>query len=313
MREHNYRINNYKVLASQFRKSNPYKAILFYERAYSCSGENKEIELLFEMALLYDELDEDEKAEEKYYEILNIIPTEERAYYGLAILCDKKEEYNKAIEFFQEAIKLNPQYHKAFFFMANTYDQMGNKDKAIEYYKKALEIKENDFWTYINLGAIYEEINENQKALKMIEKAMELDPEHYIVHFNMGVVYGKLGRLEEAELHYKNSLVINPKYPYSYLNLAVLHKEQKDYAKAREVISEGINNVPDASFLYYNRACILVHLQELDDALVDLLQATKLSPGLIEYMEKDEELDEIKKLRGYRLAFGKRNEITRAD
>lgn len=306
MKESNYKINNYKIIASQFRASDPLKSINFYEKAYSCAVENKDVELLFEMALLYDELDEDEKAEEKYYEILDLMPTEERAYYGLAILYDKKEEYSKAIDFFQRSIELNPKYHKAFFFMANTYDQMGNKDKAIEYYKKALEIEENDFWTYVNLGAIYEEINENFEALKMIERAMALNPEHYMVHFNMGVIYGKLGKINEAQLHYRNSLIINPNYPYSYLNLAIIHKEQKDYVKAKEIISQGIENVPEASFLYYNRACILVHLNELDAALLDLLQATRLSPGLIEYMEDDEELDDVKSLSGYQIRFGRR-------
>lgn len=101
MADNNYRLSNYKIIASQFRKSDPNKAIAFYEKAYSCAGENKDIELLFDMALLYDELDEDEKAEEKYYEILDLVPTEERAYYGLAILQDKKGEYSKAIDFFK--------------------------------------------------------------------------------------------------------------------------------------------------------------------------------------------------------------------
>ena len=111
----------------------------FYLKAYSCEGGNKDKELILDMALLYDEMGQLEKAKEKFKEIITLDPLEERAYYGMAIVYDNRGQFRKAVEFYKKAIEINPNYNRAYFFMAGAYDAIGKQDEAIEAYKKRVE------------------------------------------------------------------------------------------------------------------------------------------------------------------------------
>ena len=66
------------------------------------------------------------------------------------------------------------------------------------------------------------------------------------------------------------------------------------------MISEGIRCNPNASFLYYNRACFLAITGNVDDAFIDVVRAAKLNPSFIKYAEKDEDLESVRKLPGYK-------------
>ena len=79
--------------------------------------------------------------------------------------------------------------------------------------------------------------------------------------------------------------------------------EENDINKAIEVISNGVKFNPDASFLYYNRACFYTHTGNLDLALNDLITATDLSSELEEYMKTDNEIDPLRELELYKKRF----------
>jgi tetratricopeptide (TPR) repeat protein len=92
----------------------------------------------------------------------------------------------------------------------------------------------------------------------------------------------------------------NSKYPYSFLNLAVMFREEGDFKKAVEIINEGIKENEDQGFLYYNRACFYVHIQEYIKAIKDVEKSIKLDGFFLEYMKKDKELDPIRNFEEYK-------------
>lgn len=136
-----------------------------------------------------------------------------------------------------------------------------------------------------------------------MEKALEIDKNHFRILFNMGVFNKKLGNLELAEEYYKKSIEQNPYYPYSYLNYAVMYREKNDYKRAIEIINDGIADNEDEGFLYYNRACFYVGINELELALDDILKSIELNDFFEEYMKEDEELNSIRVLEGYTKLF----------
>ena len=113
-----------------------------------------------------------------------------------------------------------------------------------------------------------------------------------------------LNKEKEAIHYYKKSIESNPNYPYSYLNLAVIYRENDDYNKAIDVISEGIENNNDASFLYYNRSCFYANVNNLELSLKDLEKSIEMNEIFLDYMKKDRELDKIRKLKEYDELFG---------
>jgi tetratricopeptide (TPR) repeat protein len=111
MENKNYLYNNYLNMARNLRTDNNLlKAMSFYKKAYALDIGKHDIELLMDMALLYDELGLSTEAENKYFEIIKLDEDEARAYYGLAIIYDDKDELEKAKEYYEKAIEKNPNY-----------------------------------------------------------------------------------------------------------------------------------------------------------------------------------------------------------
>lgn len=187
-----YHIDNYIVLGKKyFEEDNLDQALFYFNKAYQL-GRFKDIDLMLNMAIIYDELDEFDKALGIYEEIITCDETEARAYYGIAILYDHQDEFDKAIDYYQKkAIAYDPYYVKAYFFLAYAYDSVGEEDKAIENYQKVLELDPDDFWSLVNLGAIYENHDKIEEAMTLMEKALTIDEGHHMALFNMGVLLSK--------------------------------------------------------------------------------------------------------------------------
>ena len=109
----------------------------------------------------------------------------------------------------------------------------------------------------------------------------------------MGVVLNKLGNVESAREYYEKSIKNNHFYPYSYLNYAVTYKEEGDFKRAAEILSEGIDYNDEEGFLYYNRACCLCNLKKYDEALDDVLKSVECNNFFEGYSKEDIELKNI--------------------
>lgn len=131
MNSNYYRINNYKNLGNQFEEMGELdKALEFYKKALKFKEAEKDIDLLLDMGLLYEELGEEQLAKEKFLKILEIDPNEARAYYGLGVLYDERNHYEEALAYYKKAIELDPDYDRAYFFAANVYMiSWGKKNK----------------------------------------------------------------------------------------------------------------------------------------------------------------------------------------
>ena len=295
MENKNYLYSNYINMAREcITNKEDLKALKFYKKAYDMPIGKEDIELLIDMALLYDKIGLKDYAEKRYKEVLKIDNKCANAYYGLGVLYDEKEDFDNAIKYYKEAIKYNPSYDKAYFFLANIYDEKGEKDLAIENYKKVIKINSNDLWAYVNIACIYEELNRDEEGIKYLKKALEIDKFNYKVLYNMGVSLKKLKKIDDAKKFYNLSIKENKEYPYSYLNLAVIFKEEGDYNKAINILNEGIDNT-NKDFLYYHRGCIYAKLKENEKALRDINKSIELNDFFIEYSKNDKDLEELYK------------------
>ena len=103
MENKNYLFDNYINIARNSKiDGDNLKALKFYKKAYSLPIGKGDIDLLLDMALLYDELGFKDLAEKKYKEVIDIDKGEASAYYGLGVLYDEDKEYEKAKLLFNE-------------------------------------------------------------------------------------------------------------------------------------------------------------------------------------------------------------------
>lgn len=268
------------------------------EKSVNCLMEAIEIdpdpELMIDIAIIYDELNQLERAKSYYQLALCHDSENSRAYYGLATVYDNLKDNEMAKTYYQEAIHYRPDYPEAHFFLANLYDDDGQTDLAIYHYEQTLLYDDQYFYAYVNLGSIYESRGDNQLALELFLKAREIDASNHLVNFNLGVVYGKLGQIEKSILAYEQAITLKPDYSYSYLNLALIYKNHyHDLYQAIQVYTSGIENCPIA-VLYYNRGCCYSLLEEYEKARQDLEMAFSLDQELYTYAFTDPELTPLK-------------------
>ena len=118
MNNKNYLFDNYiNIARASKNEKNDLKALKFYKKAYDLPMGKKDIELLLDMALLYDKIGLKEYAEKMYKEVLLIDKTYANAYYGLGVLYDENEDYSKALEYYDKAIFYNNNLQLLFLFL----------------------------------------------------------------------------------------------------------------------------------------------------------------------------------------------------
>lgn len=261
----------------------------------------KSLHYSLELALIYERLGLFFRSGRIYYKCIKNWPEDPRSYYGVAILYDNKKRYDKAVHWYKKALDKDDCFIPAWFFLANAMYELGNKHEAIDCYKKVIQLDSSNFWAYNNTGSIYEELDMNTEALRYFRKALEIVPGQHKALFNIGVVLSKMGYDDKACEYYWESIRDNNRYPYSFLNLSLLYKKEEKLDRAIIVISEGIRCNPEASFLYYNRACFLAMAGNTRDAFLDIYRAAKLNPSFLSYAEKDEDLENVRKLPGYQV------------
>ncbi|MCL1949781.1 MAG: tetratricopeptide repeat protein [Turicibacter sp.] len=295
-KNYQYFLNEKAVANYYLDLGNAEKAFEHFDNAFQTSFGESDLDLMLELAFLHDELGNTSQAIRLFQKMIKVDPEFPTSYYGLATIYDNEENYEKAVFYYQKTLALDPAYEAAHFFLANIYDELGEFDKALEHYEKTLELDPDYFYAYINIGCIYEGENNNLKAYSYFYKAYKADPINYMALFNLGVVCRKLGQIKDAIKYYEKALVQNKEYHNTYLNLAILYKEEyKDYEKSVELYTEGLKHNPEVSVLYYNRACVHALLGHEHEAIEDLKVSVQLSPTLKDYMQKDEELAEVRK------------------
>lgn len=266
------------------------------------------VDVLFEKALMLDQIEDNVGALECYKDILEL-ENSPQAMYGLAMIYEKIHEYDLAEDYYLQCIEVDPNYDRAYFFLANLYDVSGLYDKAIEYYQKAITLCPDDNMIYNNLGAIYENIYQYDKALEYLDKAIELDKNYFRPYFNKGVVYGKLDNEEKAIENYLTAIERNPSYSYTYLNMSALYIEKDKLIESLKILNLGVKNADDKADLYYNRACIKMYLNNSQMAMEDLKVACNLDVNLGAYAKDDVDFSSLREDERFLEIIGDRNDI----
>ncbi|MBP5547891.1 MAG: tetratricopeptide repeat protein [Bacteroidales bacterium] len=104
------------------------------------------INVLYGLAILYQDAEDAEKANEYYVKILEIDPQNKYAWFNRGWMeMVLYEDYNAAVDFFSKAIDSDPNYAEAYHNRGLAYELMGDKTNASANYDQAnkLGYKEN--------------------------------------------------------------------------------------------------------------------------------------------------------------------------
>lgn len=199
-------------------------------------------------------------------------------YEGTIALIEDKE---KAIEYLKYGIsemeknglEASPSLH---FTLGSIYDELGKKDLAIEQYITSVKKHPNFLRAYANLGFALMEINEQEKALPVLLKTVELGANESQIHGLIGRIYTDKKLYESALSSFRSAIVFKPENNNARFGIIQCLIALGRYEDAIPVIDEALafdrNNVDH----WHNRAGLLMRLNRIDEAIVDLQTAHHL-------------------------------------
>jgi tetratricopeptide (TPR) repeat protein len=266
---------------------------------------DERIDMLFEIAYVYEDCDLHGKAVEYFEEILKTQPDNQQAFYEIANCYDLQGRFDKASEFYNKLIEMNPFSCPAWYNLGITFSKMGQFEKAIEAYDYCLAIDEDfipaafnkandlvemeryeeaakeflnvvdkdgqDAVTFCNLASCLERLNKDKEAIEYYKKATNLNPNIGEAWFGMGLVYDKMNNRRQALNHYKRAMLLEPENEEYALALADAEYRGGNLQQAQEILRTLIEDEPMMAEAWLDLSYI-VHIEGDTEAAIDLLR-----------------------------------------
>ena len=185
------------------------KAVELLEKALESFEGEERIELLFELADVYDDYEEFDKVFDCLKLILQQDPNNEEALYKICFWTDFTGRNEESIRLHQHIIEENPYSELAWFNLAAAYQGLKLYEKAIDAYKYAVVINEKFDYAYRNMGDAYIRLRKYREAIESLERVLELSKPEDVIYEAIGHCYDKQRQFAQARFYYRKASHLN--------------------------------------------------------------------------------------------------------
>ena len=266
-------------------KTDVYLALDLQEKAaeiletalHNFEGEEK-IDLLFELADVYDDYENFEKVFDCLVVILKMDPNNEEALYKICFWTDFTGRNEEGIKLHQKIIDDHPFNELAWFNLGAAYQGIKLHEKGIDAYLYAVAIDEKFDYAYRNLGDAYLRLRRYKEAIESLEKVLELARPEYVIYEAIGHCYDKLANYHQARFNYKKASHLNAEDSQMYYKIACTYMNEGAWQSA-------IKNLQTATRIHrmqpeYNLALgqCYMQLNNVDEAITFFGNVVRVRP-----------------------------------
>jgi tetratricopeptide (TPR) repeat protein len=181
------------------------KAVVLLEEALSLFEGQERIELLFELADVYDDYEEFDKVFDCLKMILEDDPNNEEALYKICFWTDYTGRNEESIRLHQKLIDEYPYNELAWFNLAAAYQGIKLYEKAIDAYQYAITIDEKFDYAYRNMGDAFIRLRKYKEAIEALERVIELAKPEDVIYEAIGHCYDKMKNYAQARFYYRKA------------------------------------------------------------------------------------------------------------
>ena len=207
-------------------------AVQLLEEALHLFGGEEKVELLFELADVYDDYEEFDKVFDCLKVILEEEPTNEEALYKICFWTDFTGRNEESIRLHSNIIDLHPYNELAWFNLGAAYQGLKLFEKAIDAYQYALVIDEKFDYAYRNIGDAYIRLRKYKEAIEALEKVLELSKPEEVIYEAIGHCYDRLRNYAQARFHYRKASHLNPDESKLYYKIACTYYNEEQWSSA---------------------------------------------------------------------------------
>ena len=208
------------------------KAADLLQEALLVFENDDKIELLFELADVYDDYEEFEKVFDCLELILEQEPANEEALYKICFWTDFTGRNEESIRLHQRIIDEHPYSELAWFNLGSAYQGLKLYEKAIDAYLYAVVINDKFDYAYRNMGDAYIRLHRYKEAIEVLEKVGEITRPEDVIFEAIGHCYHKLGKFATARFNYRKASHINSSDSKLHYKIALTYIHEQKWERA---------------------------------------------------------------------------------
>lgn len=216
------------------------KAVEILEQALQVFDEEERIELLFELADVYDNYEAFGKVFDCLKLILEQDDTNEEALHKICFWMDFTGRNEEGIKLHTDIINEHPYNSLAWFNLAAAYQGIKLYEKSIDAYQYAIAIDEKFEYAYRNMADAYIRLRRYKEAIEALEKILELSKPEELIYEAIGHCYGKINHFAKARFYYKKAIHINPYDSKLYYKIASTYMGEQHWQSAIKQLEEAM-------------------------------------------------------------------------
>ena len=211
------------------------EAVRLLEEAVQHFDGADRIELLFELADVYDDYEEFDKVFDCLKLILSEDPVNEEALYKICFWTDFTGRNEESIRLHLQIIEEHPYCELAWFNLGAAYQGLKLYEKAIDAYQYVLAIDEKFDYAYRNMGDAFIRLHRFKEAIEALEKVLELSKPEEVIYEAIGHCYDRLKNFGQARFHYRKASHLSPEDGKLLYKIACTYFNEGNYASAVKV------------------------------------------------------------------------------
>jgi tetratricopeptide (TPR) repeat protein len=223
------------------------KAAAVLEAALGYFEGEEKIELLFELADVYDDYENFEKVFDCLKMILVQDPINEEALYKICFWTDFTGRNEEGIRLHQQIIEDYPFSELAWFNLAAAYQGIKLYEKAIDAYQYAVALDEKFDYAWRNMGDAYLRLRKYKEAIEVLQKVLELTRPEDVIYEAIGHCYDKLQNYAQARFNYRKAAHLNNEDSQLFYKIACTYMNERLWESA-------IKNLETAMRIHRNQA-----------------------------------------------------------
>lgn len=208
------------------------KAVELLENALGLFEGAERIEMLFELADVYDDYEEFDKIFDCLKLILEQEPTNEEALYKICFWTDFTGRNEESIRLHQNIINEHPYSELAWFNLAAAYQGLKLYEKSIDAYQYAVAIDEKFDYAYRNMGDAFIRLRKYREAIEALERVLELSRPEDVIYEAIGHCYDRLKNFAQARFFYRKASHLNQEDSKLFYKIACTYMNEQQWSTA---------------------------------------------------------------------------------
>ena len=214
----------------------------------------------------------------QYKDITSRDPKDLESWLALGRLYRVSGDSVESEKSYKRAMEINPNSEEALTGLAVVYSDIGDTKKAIEMLRVVTE-RDPSPRTLEALAQSYDQVRDYKSAAEVLKKAIELSPDNARLKRELAQNLLLSEQFDEALKLYNELAVEDPKDSQHQLRIAEIHRQKRDYAKARAALDKAKELDSDNLDVRYEEVNLLADQGKTDEAV-------KILKGMLDEMVK---------------------------